>query len=143
MSIKSGTGALVVILALGLTGFASAQENATAKPTVHNSTRALTGCLQKSDDEYVLLSEGVTWELTDNSVNLDGQIGHTVTITAIVSDSAMHPTKVNTKGEVKERGGYNADLRRWTSGDHRKVQTVDVRAHATELLYGDTAYLQG
>ena len=107
MSIKIGTGALAVILALGLIGFASAQENATTKPTIHNSTRALTGCLQKGDDEYVLLADdGGTWELTGNSVKLDGQIGHTVTITGIVSDSAMHPTKVNTKGEMKEHGGY-------------------------------------
>lgn len=107
MSIKMGTGALAVILALGVLGSASAQENSTTKPTIHNNTRVLTGCLQKADDEYVLLADdSVTWELTGNSVKLDGQIGHTVTITGIVSDSAMHPTKVKTKGEMEEHGGY-------------------------------------
>lgn len=107
MSFKIGTGALAVILGLSVIGFASAQENETAKSTIHKSTRALTGCLQKSDDEYVLLADdGGTWELTGNSVKLDGQIGHTVVITGVVSDSAMHPTKVNTKAEMKEHGGY-------------------------------------
>lgn len=107
MSIKSGPGAFVVILLMSLTGFASAQENSTTKPTIHNSTRALTGCVEKGDDEYVLLADdGGIWELKGNSVKLDGEIGHTVIITGVVSDPAMHPTKVNTKGEMKERGGY-------------------------------------
>ena len=107
MSIKIGTGAFAVILVMGLVGFASAQENSTTKPTTHNSTRALTGCLQEGDDEYVLLADdGGTWELKGNSVKLDGQIGHTVIITGVVSDLAMHGTKVNTKGEMKEHGGY-------------------------------------
>jgi Protein of unknown function (DUF5818) len=107
MSTKIGTGALAVILGLGVIGFASAQENSTTKPTIHNSTRALTGCLQKGDDEYVLLADdGGIWELKGNSVKLDGQIGHTVVITGVVSDPAVHGTKVDTKREMKEHGGY-------------------------------------
>lgn len=30
-----------------------------------------------------------------------------------------------------------------TAGDSRKVQKVDSRAHAGELLYGDAAYILG
>jgi hypothetical protein len=107
MAIKIGAGFFAVILAMGSMGFASAQDNSTMKPTIHNSTRTLTGCLQKSDDEYVLASDGGRiWELTGNSVKLDGEIGHTVTIMGVVSDLAMHGTKVNMKGEMKEQGGY-------------------------------------
>jgi hypothetical protein len=107
MTIKIGAGALAVILALGSTGFASAQDNSTTKPTIHNGTRTLTGCLQKGDDEYVLDSDGgAIWELKGNSMKLDEQIGHTVTVTGIVSDPAMHGTKVNTKAETKGHGGY-------------------------------------
>jgi hypothetical protein len=39
-------------------------------------------------------------------VKLDGQIGHTVAITGVVSDPAVHGTKVNMKGEIKGYGGY-------------------------------------
>jgi hypothetical protein len=107
MSVKIGTGAFAIILGLGLIGFASAQENSTTRPTIHNSTRTLTGCLQKGDDEFVLLADdGNIWELKGNSVRLDGQTGHTVTVTGVVSDPAVHATKVSTKGEMKEHGGY-------------------------------------
>ncbi|MGD0965059.1 MAG: DUF5818 domain-containing protein [Candidatus Acidiferrales bacterium] len=107
MNINIGAGAFAVILAMGSMGFASAQDSATTKPTIHNSTHTLTGCLQKGDDEYVLASDdGSIWELTGNSVKLDGQIGHTVTITGVVFDPAVHGTKVNMKGEIKGHGGY-------------------------------------
>lgn len=105
MIIRLGARAFAVILVMGLMGSASAQDSPTTKPTIHNSTRTLTGCLQKGDDEYMLTADdGGTWELKGNSVNLDGQIGHTVTITGAVSDPAMHGTKVNTKGEMKDHG---------------------------------------
>jgi hypothetical protein len=69
MSIRIKTVAFPAVLRLGVIGFASAQENSTSKSTNHNSTRALTGCLQKGDDEYVLLADdGRTWELKGNSV---------------------------------------------------------------------------
>ena len=107
MTIKIGAGAFAVILVMGLMGFASAQDSPTTKPMIHNRMRTLTGCLQKGDDEYVLTADGGrTWELKSNSVKLYEQIGHTVTITGVVSDPAMHGTKVNTKGEMKEQGGY-------------------------------------
>ena len=107
MTIKIGAGAFAVILAMGSMGFASAQDSPTTKPTIHTSTRTVTGCLQKGDDEYVLASDvGRIWELTGNSVKLDGQIGHIVTITGVVSDPAVHGTKVNMKGEMKGHGGY-------------------------------------
>jgi hypothetical protein len=107
MNINIGAGAFAVILAMGSTGLASAQDIATTKPTIHNSTHTLTGCLQKSDDEYVLASDdGVIWELTGISAKLDGQIGHTVAITGVVSNPAAHGTKVNMKGEMKGHGGY-------------------------------------
>lgn len=107
MNIKIGAGAFAVILAMGSMGFASAQDSPTTKPTIHNSTRTLTGCLQSGDDEYVLASDdGGIWELTGNSVKLDGQVGHTVTIAGVVSDPAAHGKKVNMKGEMKGHRGY-------------------------------------
>jgi hypothetical protein len=107
MRIKIMTVAFAAVLGLGVIGFASAQESSTTKQTTHNSTRALTGCLQMGDDEYVLLADdGGIWELQGNRVKLDGQIGHTVTITGVVLDPAMHAAKGNTRGEMKEHGGF-------------------------------------
>jgi hypothetical protein len=106
MNINIGVGAFAVILAMGSMGFASAQDSATTKPTIQG-TRTLTGCLQNGDDEYVLASDdGGIWELTGNSVKLDRQIGHIVTITGVVSDPAVHGTKVSMKGGIKVHGGY-------------------------------------
>jgi hypothetical protein len=91
----------------GFMSVAFAQENSTTKPTIHNNTRAVIGCLQKSDDEYVLLADdGRTWELTGKTVKLDGQIGHTVIIGGVVSDPVIHVTKVNTKSTMKTNDGY-------------------------------------
>ena len=107
ININIGAGAFAVILAMGSMGSTSAQDIATMKPTTHNSRHTLTGCLQNSDDEYLLTpDDGVIWELRGNSVKLDGQIGHTVAITGIVSDPAVHGTKVNMKGKMKGYGGY-------------------------------------
>ena len=107
MSITIKTAGFAALLVLGVIGCASAQENSTTKPTIHNGTRALIGCLQRGDDEYVLLADdGRTWELKGNSVKLDEHIGHTVIVTGVVSDPATHATKGNTKGEIKVHGGY-------------------------------------
>ncbi len=104
MSIKMCSWAFAVILPMSFSGVASAQENSATKPTIHDSMRALTGCLQKGDDEYVLLADdGGIWELKGNSVNLDGQIGHTVVITGVTSDLATHAARATPKGE---HGGY-------------------------------------
>jgi hypothetical protein len=67
MTIKIGVGAFTVIFVLGLMGFALAQDSSTTKTAIHNSKRALTGCLQKGDDGYVLTAgDGGTWELKGN-----------------------------------------------------------------------------
>jgi hypothetical protein len=85
-------------------GLAMAQD--TTK-TTHKKTRTLTGCLQKGDDagEYNLTTtKGGTWEIKSDSVKLSEHVGHTVTVTGVVSNATAHGMKEDTKEEMKEHG---------------------------------------
>lgn len=87
-----------------LVGLSTAQD--TTK-TTHKKTRTLTGCLQKGDDanEYNLTTKaGGTWEMKSDAVKLDEHVGHTVKVTGVVENAAMHGMKEDTKDEMKEHG---------------------------------------
>jgi Protein of unknown function (DUF5818) len=95
---------------LALFMFASTAELATAQDTTkttHKKTRTLSGCLQKGEDanEYKLTTaKGGTWELQSDSLKLGDHVGHTVTITGVVSNAKMHGVKEDAKTEAKEHG---------------------------------------
>jgi hypothetical protein len=83
-------------------GAARAQEE---KKTTHQKVRTLTGCLQKDGDDYNLTTKsGGTWEVKSDAVKLAPHVGHTVTVTGVVSNAAMHGAKEDVKGEAKEHG---------------------------------------
>jgi len=101
MKIKFAMSAFVLFMFLGL---AIAQD--TTK-TTHKKARTLTGCLQKGDEasEYNLTTKaGGSWELKSDSVKLDEHVGHTVKVTGVVENAAMHGMKEDTKEEMKEHG---------------------------------------
>lgn len=95
---------------LGLFMFAATAGLATAQDTTkttHKKTRTLTGCLQTGDsaNEYKLTTaKGGTWELHSDSLKLGDHVGHTVTITGVVSNATMHGMKEDAKAEAKEHG---------------------------------------
>ena len=69
--------------------------------------RTLTGCLQKSDaaHEYALTAEdGSTWEVKSRTLKLSPHVGHTVTVTGVVSHPEFHKMKEDAKDEMKEHG---------------------------------------
>jgi len=69
----------------GAASLATAQDT---KNNTHKKTRTLTGCLQKGEDvdEYTLTAkDGGTREIKSDSIKLDDHIGHTVTVTGVVS----------------------------------------------------------
>jgi hypothetical protein len=104
MNCKMLTGIIALFMLAGVAGLATAQD--TTK-TTHKKTRTLTGCLQKSDDanEYNLTTKkGSTWEIKSDSVKLGEHVGHTVTITGVVSNATAHGMKEDTKEEMKEHG---------------------------------------
>jgi hypothetical protein len=85
--------------------FVAAQD--TEKKTTHKKVRTLSGCLQKTDDpkEYKLTTaKGGTWEIKSDAVNLGEHVGHSVTVTGVVSNAAIHGAKEDAKAEAKEHG---------------------------------------
>lgn len=95
---------------LGLFMFAATAGLSTAQDTTkttHKKTRTLTGCLQTGDsaNEYKLTTaKGGTWELHSDSLKLGDHVGHTVTITGVVSHATLHGAKEDAKAEAKEHG---------------------------------------
>jgi len=104
MNFKLAISFLALSLFAGTAGIAAAQS--TTK-TTHKKVRTLSGCLQRGDDanEYKLTTEaGSTWEIKSDAVKLDEHVGHTVTITGVVSNATAHGMKEDTKEEAKEHG---------------------------------------
>jgi ABC-type sugar transport system substrate-binding protein len=104
MKVKIMMAILALFMFAGATGLAAAQDT---KETTHKKTRNLTGCLQKGDDakEFNLVTgKGGTWEIKSDSVDLAPHVGHTVTVTGVVSNATMHGVKEDAKAEAKEHG---------------------------------------
>jgi hypothetical protein len=104
MKVKIAMAFLALFMFAGTAGLATAQD--TTK-TTHKKARSLTGCLQKGDDanEYKLTTaKGGTWEIKSDSLKLGDHVGHTVTITGVVSNAKMHGMKEDAKAEAKEHG---------------------------------------
>jgi hypothetical protein len=104
MKFKIAITFLALFMFVGTTGLATAQD--TTK-TTHKKVRTLTGCLQKGEDanEYNLTTEkGGTWEIQSDSLKLGDHVGHTVKITGVVSNAAMHGMKEDAKDAAKEHG---------------------------------------
>jgi len=103
MKIKIAMAFLALFMFAGTAGLTTAQ----SKKTTHKKTRTLSGCLQTGDsaNEYKLTTaKGGTWEIRSDTVKLGEHVGHTVTITGVVSNAAMHGMKEDVKAEAKERG---------------------------------------
>ena len=104
MKVKIAMAFLALFMFAGAAGLATAQD--TTK-TTHKKARTLTGCLQKGDDanEYQLTTaKGGTWEVKSDSVKLAPHVGHTMTITGVVSNATLHGVKEDVKSEAKEHG---------------------------------------
>jgi ABC-type sugar transport system substrate-binding protein len=104
MKVKITMAFLALFMFAATAGLATAQD--TTK-TTHKKTRTLTGCLQKGDDanEYRLTTaKGGTWEIKSDSLKLGDHVGHTVTITGVVSNATLHGAKEDAKAEAKEHG---------------------------------------
>jgi hypothetical protein len=104
MKVKIAMAAFIFLMFAGTARLATAQD---ATKTTHKKTRTLTGCLQKAEDakEYNLTTkDGGTWEVKSDSVKLAPHVGHTMTITGVVSNATLHGAKEDAKSEAKEHG---------------------------------------
>jgi len=83
-----------------------------------NSTKTVTGCLQKGHEagEFSLTGEdGKTWELSSKSVKLDEHVGHQVTVTG----SDHRESKAEEKAEEKKEGQMEKAAGKEEYGDLR------------------------
>ena len=104
MKFKIAMTSLALFMFASTAGLATAQD--TTK-TTDKKTRTVSGCLQKGEDanEYNLTTaKGGTWEVKSDSVKLGDHVGHTVRITGVVSNAAMHGVKEDAKDAAKEHG---------------------------------------
>jgi hypothetical protein len=104
MKVKIAMAAFIFLMFTGTARLTTAQD---ATKTTHKKTRTLTGCLQKAEDakEYNLTTkDGGTWEVKSDSVKLAPHVGHTMTITGVVSNATLHGAKEDAKSEAKEHG---------------------------------------
>jgi hypothetical protein len=69
--------------------------------------RDVTGCLSKgnSADAFVLNGDdGSMWDVKSSRVNLGKHVGHTVTLTGVVSHAMMHNMKEDAKDVAQDTG---------------------------------------
>jgi predicted small metal-binding protein len=85
------------------------------KPTTHKKVRTLSGCLQKGDGD----KEGDNWEIKSDAVALSEHVGHTVKVTGVVSNAAIHGAKEDAKEKAAEHGIEHDVLRK--AAEHAKT----------------------
>jgi hypothetical protein len=86
--------------------------------------RDVTGCLSKGDSakEFLLTgNDGSTWEVRSSRVDLAEHLGHTVTVTGVVSNAKMHNMKEDVKETAKDSGMKKSD------SEHGHMKITDVK----------------
>jgi hypothetical protein len=104
MKIKIAMAFLALFMFAGTAGLATGQDKT---KTTHKKTRTLSGCLQAGDavNEYKLTTaKGATWEIKSDTLKLGDHVGHSVTLTGVVSNAKIHGMKEDAKAEAKEHG---------------------------------------
>jgi len=80
--------------------------------------------LGKGDEAKQFLltgNDGSTWEVTSSKVALAEHVGHTVTVTGVVSNAKMHNLKEGTKEMAKDSGMTKSDA------EHSHLKATDVK----------------
>ncbi len=106
-----------------LLGLALAVLSTSAIAKSKSDIRDITGCLSKGDsaNEFVLNGDdGSMWEVKSSRVDLGKHVGHTVTLTGVVSHAMMHNMKEDAKDVAKDTGA----TKRNTEHGHLKVTNV-------------------
>ena len=107
MNAKMSIGLLAVATLAVVPACTLARTHSANSDKKASEIRTLTGCLQKGDaaNEYALTAEdGSTWEVKSRTLKLSSHVGHTVTVTGVVSHPELHKMKEDAKDEMKEHG---------------------------------------
>ena len=119
---KTGKLMLCALFVMLATYFVVAQDSASDKSKA--DTRTVTGCLTKGDsaDEFLLTGkDGSTWEVRSSAVGLADHVGHTVSVTGVVSNSAMHNLKEDAKDAANDSGMKKSNA------EHGHLKPTDVQ----------------
>ena len=105
MLVKFATGLLALVMLVGAVGVLAADD----KDKDDNTAKTVTGCLQKGEsaNEFMLTgSDGSTWEIKSDSVDLASHVGQTVTVSGDRSKAhaKTHEAKEKAKSEMQEHG---------------------------------------
>ena len=106
-----------------LLGLALAVLSTSAIGKSKSDIRDVTGCLSKGDsaNEFVLSGDdGSMWEVKSSRVNLGKHVGHTVTLTGVVSHAMMHNMKEDAKDVATDTGAAKKN----NEHGHLKVTNV-------------------
>jgi hypothetical protein len=107
MKMKTWFGIFTLAAVTSISACTLAQATPASSDKKASEVRKLTGCLQKADGahEYALTAkDGSTWEIKSNTVKLSPHVGHTVTVTGLVSHPDLHKMKEDAKDEMKDHG---------------------------------------
>ena|ERR1700740_223492 len=112
---KSPKWLLLCIVLAALSAFGSDKSK--------SDIRDVTGCLSKgnSADAFVLNGDdGSMWDVKSSRVNLRKHVGHTVTLTGVVSHAMMHNMKEDAKDVAHDTGAAKNN----SEHGHLKVTNV-------------------
>jgi hypothetical protein len=87
--------------------------------------RTITGCLSNGDsaNEFMLTGDdGSTWEVRSSKVTLADHVGHTVSVTGVVSNAAAHNMKEDAKDMAKDSGMKKND----SEHGHMKITDLEM-----------------
>jgi hypothetical protein len=111
---------LCLLLACFMSVWAMADDNDKGK----SDTRTVTGCLQKTShsDQFLLkANDGSSWTVSSDTASLAEHVGHTVSVTGIVSNSKMHNMKEDTKDMAHDTGMKKSN------NEHGRLKATDVQ----------------
>jgi hypothetical protein len=111
---------LCLLLACFMSAWAFAADHDKDK----SDTRTITGCLQQTShqNEYLLkANDGSSWNVKSDTASLGEHVGHTVTVTGVVSNAGMHNLKEDTKDAAQDTGVKKSNH------EHGHLKATDVQ----------------
>src|ERR1700738_5669682 len=93
---------LLCFVLAGLTASMAVAQDGNSDSKSKSDVRTISGCLTKGDsaDEFMVTgSDGSTWEVrgSGSGVDLASHVGHTISVTGVVSNAMAHKVKEDAK----------------------------------------------
>jgi hypothetical protein len=93
-----------------------------------SDTRTVTGCLQQTshNNQFLLkANDGSSWTVSSDTASLASHVGHTVSVTGVVSNSTAHNVKEDAKDVAHDTGMKKSN------NEHGHMKVTDVQMVST------------